>query len=148
MLQDEDIHIWTGSENGADLEPEAPALIQGGRERGLILHKLMEEVLTGESDEATGALRARAEAFIGALGKPSSADPAKGLSADELVLCVTRTLALPAIAALRPALLAEFPVYTLRHEDAEFIATTGIAEARRRGGEEARRRGGEDRRKA
>jgi exodeoxyribonuclease-5 len=89
----------------------------------------MEEVLTGESDEAFGALRARAEAFIGALGKTPSADPANGLSADELALCVTRTLAQPTIAALRPALLAEFPVYALRHEDAELIATAGIADA-------------------
>ncbi|WP_413434274.1 PD-(D/E)XK nuclease family protein [Rhizobium pisi] len=129
VLQDEDIYIWTGSENGADREPEAPALIQGGRERGLILHKLMEEVLTGESDEAIGALRTRAEAFIGALGKTPSDDPANGLSADELALCVTRTLALPEIAALRPALLAEFPIYTLRREVAELVATAGIADA-------------------
>jgi exodeoxyribonuclease-5 len=29
--------------------------VQGGRERGLILHKLMEEVLTGETPEAEAA---------------------------------------------------------------------------------------------
>jgi exodeoxyribonuclease-5 len=33
-------------------ELEAAALVQGGRERGPILHKLMEEVLTGETPEA------------------------------------------------------------------------------------------------
>jgi exodeoxyribonuclease-5 len=129
VLQSEEPDVWVGPEDGPAPELQTSAPIQGGRERGLILHKLMEEVLTGESDEAFGALRARAEAFIGALGKTPSADPANGLSADELALCVTRTLAQPTIAALRPALLAEFPVYALRHEDAELIATAGIADA-------------------
>ncbi|RJT31480.1 ATP-dependent endonuclease [Mesorhizobium waimense] len=129
VLQEEDVDIWTGSEDGPRPEPEAPALIQGGRERGLILHKLMEEVLTGECEDGAAPLRARAEALIRALGMSPSADPANGLSADELALCVGRTLALSEITSLRPALLAEYPVYALRREDAELVATAGMADA-------------------
>ncbi|WP_199202183.1 UvrD-helicase domain-containing protein [Mesorhizobium sp. 113-3-3] len=129
VLQSEEPDVWVGPEDGPAPELETSALIQGGRERGLILHKLMEEVLTGECDEAAGTLRARAEALIRALGKAPSPDPTNGLTADELALCVTRTLALPEIAALRPALLAEFPIYTLRRGDAELVATAGIADA-------------------
>lgn len=43
--------------------------------------------------------------------------------------CVTRTLALSEVAALRPSLLAEFPVYALQQEAAELVATAGIADA-------------------
>jgi hypothetical protein len=52
--------------------------VQGGRERGLILHKLMEEVLTGETPEAEAALTERAGHLIRALGQSPVADPATG----------------------------------------------------------------------
>ena len=103
--------------------------VQGGRERGLILHKLMEEVLTAETNETPAALVERAADLIRALGKTPVADPAVGLSAEELAGCVTQTLALLEIAALRPVLLAEFPVYAVRTEKDEEIATAGIADA-------------------
>ena len=45
------------------------------------LHKLMEEVLTGEIGEAPVALRARAIELICALGRTPVEDPAAGLSA-------------------------------------------------------------------
>jgi exodeoxyribonuclease-5 len=110
-------------------ELEAAALVQGGRERGLILHKLMEEVLTGETPEAEAALTERAGHLIRALGQSPVADPATGLSAQELAACVARTLALPDIAALRPGLLAEFPVYAAQAADGVETATAGIADA-------------------
>jgi ATP-dependent exoDNAse (exonuclease V) beta subunit len=129
MLQDEEATIWAGSADGQPPELEPIITVQGGRERGLILHKLMEEVLTGETNEAPAALVERAADLIRALGKTPVADPAVGLSAEELAGCVTQTLALPEIAALRPALLAEFPVYAARTEKDEEIATAGIADA-------------------
>lgn len=121
--------IWAGSADAPAPDAEAPASVQGGRERGLILHKLMEEILTGECDEAGEALTARTTDLIRALGEEPSSDPANGLSPEELAGCVTRTLALPEVADLRPSLLAEFPVYALQQEDAELIATSGIADA-------------------
>lgn len=89
----------------------------------------MEEVLTGECNEADEALTARAGDLICALGKEHSSDPANGLSPEELAGCVTRTLALSEVAALRPSLLAEFPVYDLQQEGSKLVATAGIADA-------------------
>lgn len=106
-----------------------PTLIQGGRERGLILHKLMEEIITGETGTAEDALVERAEALIGEFGRMPVADPATGLSAKELASCVIRTLSLPEIAALLPDLRAEFPVYSASAVNGEETASVGIADA-------------------
>lgn len=129
VLQEEEPDIWIGSADTSAPDAEAAASLQGGRARGLILHKLMEEILTGECDEAGAALIARAADLIRALGEEPASEPANGLSPEELVGCVTRTLALSEVAALRPSLLAEFPVYALQQEDAELVATAGIADA-------------------
>lgn len=129
VLREEEADIWTDSADDQPPELETNIVVQGGRERGLILHKLMEEVLTGETGEAPAALTERAANLIRALGKTPVADPAVGLSAEELAGCVTRTLALPVIADLRPGLLAEFPVYAVQAEKGEEIATAGIADA-------------------
>lgn len=129
VLQQEDTGIWTSSDDGPSTELEAPAPVRGGRERGLILHKLMEEILTGETDECHSALAVRAEELIRAIGRIPAVDPAAGLAPEELAGCVARTLALPQIAALRPTLLAEFPVYAIRGEDTDLVATAGIADA-------------------
>jgi exodeoxyribonuclease-5 len=129
VLREEEAALWMGSTDDQPPELEAAALVQGGRERGLILHKLMEEVLTGETPEAEAALTERAADLIRALGRSPVADPATGLSAEELAACVVRTLALPDIAALRPGLLAEFPVYAARTSEGVETATAGIADA-------------------
>ena len=129
VLQDEQPAILARPDDGSAPVVETPVSIQGGRERGLILHKLMEEVLTGECAEFDEALIERADGLIRSLGKEPSSDQADGLSPDELASCVIRTLALPEVAALRPSLLAEFPIYTLQQEDAELTATVGIADA-------------------
>jgi exodeoxyribonuclease-5 len=129
VLREEETALWTGSGDDQPPELEAAVLVQGGRERGLILHKLMEEVLTGEIFEAEAALTERAAHLIRALGQSPVADPATGLSAQELAACVVRTLALPDIAALRPGLLAEFPVYSAQAADGVETATAGIADA-------------------
>ena len=129
VLREEEAALWTGSADDQPPELDAAAPVQGGRERGLILHKLMEEVLTGETPEAEAALAERAGDLIRALGQSPVADPATGLSAEELAACVTRTLALPDIAALRAGLLAEFPVYAAQAVDGVETATAGIADA-------------------
>ena len=129
VLQEEQRDILAGVDGDLVPTAETSVSIQGGRERGLILHKLMEEVLTGECDEGSEALIARTNDLIRSLGEEPTSDPAHGLSPEELASCVTRTLALPEVAALRPSLLAEFPIYTLQQEDAELTATVGIADA-------------------
>lgn len=105
------------------------AMIQGGRERGLILHKLMEEVLSGETAESRTSLMARAEALISASGHRIADDPARGLSPAELANCVVRTLSLPEIALLKPRLMPEFPVYASTMKDTQEEVTAGVADA-------------------
>jgi ATP-dependent exoDNAse (exonuclease V) beta subunit len=129
VLQEEEAALWTGSADYQPSELDSAAPVQGGRERGLILHKLMEEVLTGETQEAETALAERAADLIRALSRSPVAYPATGLSAQELAACVIRTLALPDIAALRPGLLAEFPVYAAQEVDGVETATAGITDA-------------------
>ena len=103
--------------------------IRGGRERGVILHKLIEEVLTGETPETLPALVARAESLIRVLGHPVAVDPAQGLAPAELAGCVIRALSLPEIADLRPRLVPEVPVYSADSVGAEERVTTGVADA-------------------
>ena len=129
VLLEEQADVWAGSEEGLPTGPEAPPPVQGGRERGLVLHKLMEEVLTGETGDGTAELTERADRLVRSIGKVPADDPADGLSPRELADCVVRTLGLPQVAELRPALLAEFPVYAVREEDAGLVATAGIADA-------------------
>ena len=104
-------------------------MIQGGRERGLILHKLMEEVLSGETAESRPSLMARAESLIRATGHRIAEDPARGLSPAELANCVVRTLSLPEIASLRPRLMPELPVYASTMKDTQEEVTAGVADA-------------------
>ena len=129
VLREEEAALWTGSADDQLPELDSAAPVQGGRERGLILHKLIEEVLTGGTQEGEAALAERAADLIRAIGRSPVADPATGLSAQELAACVIRTLALPDIAALRPGLLAEFPVYAAQAVDGVETVTAGIADA-------------------
>jgi len=116
---------------GDDDEPPADeaVVIQGGRERGLVIHKLFEEALTGETADDVAALVGRAADLIRDLGREPGADPANGLSADEMGKTVANTLALAEIAAIRTRLLPELPVYGLGQEEGVELATFGIVDA-------------------
>jgi exodeoxyribonuclease-5 len=85
--------------------------------------------LTGETEDHRASLIERAGALIQALGLAVAADPAEGLSDTEIAGCVERTLRLPQIAALRPTLLPEFPVYASDLLNGEERATAGITDA-------------------
>ena len=87
-------------------EFEAPA--GAGPLRGLVLHKLMEELLTGELREEADAFRERARELLSQLHLEG---PADAPDADEIGATAWRTLQLPEIATLRPRLVAELPVY-------------------------------------
>ncbi len=103
--------------------------VQGGRERGSILHKLMEEVLTGETAGDTGLVQVRAAELISQLGLEDSRNASEGLSSDEMATTVMRTLKLPEIQALRPRLVPEFRVYASAIEGCEETLTAGVADA-------------------
>jgi ATP-dependent exoDNAse (exonuclease V) beta subunit len=129
VLISEAPEIWTASDTAQSDGDALPPSIQGGRERGLVLHKLFEEVLTGETSDEPAALEDRARALIIAIGKPVADDPSQGLSPGELAGCVARTLALPQIVRLRPTLAPEFPAYAATVVGEVEQATAGIADA-------------------
>ncbi|MCY3776316.1 MAG: UvrD-helicase domain-containing protein [Candidatus Aminicenantes bacterium] len=110
-----------------DVAQETP--VQGGWTRGLILHKLIEEILTGEIQSDEAAVRARAEELIGQLGLDDEEDAAAGPSSTEMAATVMRTLQLPEVVALRPRLVPEFPVYASAVEGSAVSLTSGIADA-------------------
>jgi len=125
----EEQQILISDIDSARLATDATPDIQGGRERGVILHKLIEEVLAGETEEAVAALTARAAILIRALGQPFAHDPATGLVPAELAGCVIRALSAPEVAALRPTLMPEIPVYASTALPDHEEATAGIADA-------------------
>ncbi|KDP87800.1 ATP-dependent endonuclease [Cupriavidus sp. SK-3] len=129
LMQEEVPEILIASVDGEAGPSALFPVVQGGRERGLIIHKLLEEVLTGETDDAVEALAARAAELIPMLGEDAHEDAAVGLSAAEMAGCVARTLALPEIAALRPTLVPELPVYASTDKVTTEEATVGIADA-------------------
>ena len=103
--------------------------IQGGRERGLVLHKLVEEVLTGELTEDGTALKARARELLGQLGVPDVEDPTVGPCSWEMAEALQRALHLPEVVALRPYLVPELHVYAAMFADRTVTLTAGVADA-------------------
>ena len=128
-MREEAPTILVADGDGAPADGAGAAAVQGGRERGLILHKLIEEALTGETAENLPDLRARAEVLIRALDQPVVNDPAAGLGPAELADCVVRALSLPEVVALRPGLVPEFAVYGSTEMGAHEEAISGIVDA-------------------
>lgn len=129
LVRKEEVEIWVGEAEDQPRAQEAFRTVRGSRERGLILHKLMEEVLTGETQSTAEALAERAGDLIRALGRTVASDPNAGLSAAELSGCIVRTLGIPEIQELLPDLRAEFPVYGDRRDGNEETAVAGIVDA-------------------
>ena len=66
--------VFAGIEAVDEQQPEAEQpVIQGGRERGLVLHKLLEEILTGETTEVQHTVQARAAELLARLIHPTAA---------------------------------------------------------------------------
>ena len=100
-----------------DVVETASLPVGAGRVRGLVLHKLMEEVLTGEIQDDLAALTQRALALIKQLmvARPGEASP----EPDEMAAVVLRTLAIPEIVKFRPRMLPELSVYAMTSRSAE-----------------------------
>jgi exodeoxyribonuclease-5 len=103
--------------------------VRGGRERGLIVHKLLEEVLTGETADHPEALETRARALLAQLGISEAALPGDGPHAQELAATTLRTLMIPEIAACRDRLLPEMTVFSAQADDNRTTYVGGIADA-------------------
>lgn len=116
------IEIDTRIEVDGEDDPPITGQVPGSATRGGILHKLIEEVLTGELPETESDLTARAHALLSQLGipaGPTSPDPA------EMSGVVLRALALEGVAEHRKELVPELAVYD---SDGD-ILTTGRADA-------------------
>src|SRR5258708_28216856 len=101
----------SGSRIDAAFECVPP--IGGGRVRGIVLHKLMEEFLTGELDDGDPAwVEARAKDLLlelkGLEGAASAPDPDPG----EMARTAAGTLKFADVAALRPLLVPEVPIWS------------------------------------
>ena len=79
-------------DESADADPAGLATIMGSAIRGAVLHKLIEEILTGEMEEAASVVEARAAVLLAQLGAPEvGALP----DTTEMAATALRTLSLP-----------------------------------------------------
>ncbi|MER9119847.1 UvrD-helicase domain-containing protein [Mesorhizobium sp. M0954] len=92
----------------------AAAVMGAGRVRGLILHKLMEELITGEVAESETALATRAAVLLEQLvgREPQAGQPLP----EEMGRTALASIRHPAVATWRGALVAEVPVWGSRGE--------------------------------
>ncbi|MBL8224826.1 MAG: UvrD-helicase domain-containing protein [Chromatiales bacterium] len=106
--------------------------VRGGTTRGLVIHKLIEEILTGELRDGEAEVRARAADLLRQLGEAPVDDATRGYSPTELATVTLKSLALPEVAVLRPRLVPELPVYghaTDADDPRSAVATAGVADA-------------------
>jgi ATP-dependent exoDNAse (exonuclease V) beta subunit len=103
--------------------------VKGGRERGLVVHKLLEEVLTGETGEDTETLESRARTLLSELGVAEAKRAEDGPHAPELAASVRRALGIPEVAALRHRLLPEMTVLSAEPAGQGTIYVGGVADA-------------------
>lgn len=115
----------TSTDSDEAVEIEMP--VGAGRVRGLVLHKLVEEVLSGEVAEDIAALSKRAGQLVGEVTPADS--HASRPDPDEIAATVRRTLQLPQIVELRPHLISELPVYGLIQGNPKPIALAGRVDA-------------------
>ena len=103
--------------------------VRGSRERGLVVHKLLEEVLTGETADRADALEIRARDLLAQLGIPEADRPEDGPHAPELAATTLRALAIPEIAECRSRLVPEMTVFSARADQDSTIYVGGVADA-------------------
>lgn len=98
----------TAAEEGP-LRP-VPAL-EGGRIRGILLHKLIEELITGELEESQSAAASRAALLRDQL--LSTSQPDVSLDTAEIATTALKTFQLPEIKPFRRSLVAEVPIHAV-----------------------------------
>jgi len=109
---------------------ESTPEVRGSAVRGRVLHKLMEEILLGETRDDDSDVRARAGALLLQLGAKDYSDPSQGPSSQEISSTIRRTLRLPAVAKYRESLEPELGMFGLRTaENGNRTAIAGIVDA-------------------
>jgi CRISPR-associated exonuclease Cas4 len=105
---------------------DAVEMAAGGSVRGIILHKLMEELLTGELEDSIVPLQQRAAALAEQLEARSRSGPE--VDAKELAMTALRTISLPELADGREGFVPEVPIYGRIGADGNRLVT-GRADA-------------------
>jgi len=106
-------------DESVDTDPAGLVPVAGSAVRGAVLHKLIEEILTGEIEEAASDLQTRATNLLAQLAPPevqALPDPA------EMATTALRTLSLPGVAEYRGALIPEMALYSARGVGAILMA--------------------------
>lgn len=97
-----------------------------GRVRGLLLHKLMEEILTEELQEDRAVVACRAGKLLEELVIDDAHGPRP--DASEVASTIMRTLDLPDVRALRSTIIAEIEVYSMP-DKTDRVAVAGRIDA-------------------
>ena len=118
------VHADDDALDERDLMP-LPSVAGAGAARGTLLHKLLEEMVTGETDATTEALRDRARTLLGQLTLGSGRLP----DADEVAATALRAWGLPEVASVRDRLVAEYDVAGHEAEPDATILYAGVADA-------------------
>ena len=115
---------------GLDAQERETTEIQGSTRRGVIIHKILEEVLTGEVSDTEEALKRRAGELIISLGEQPEDQAGKGLNVNEIAESCARALNLAEIKALRgETLIPEVSIYASDAKKALEQITRGYADA-------------------
>lgn len=134
VLLDEDVFVLEGVSSESisvttNRRVDGRIAIKGGRERGLVVHKLLEEVLTGEIGDDASALESRARTLLSELDVPETQGADEGPYPPEIAASVKRGLQIPEVAALRPRLLAEVTVFAADPIEEGMTFVGGVADA-------------------
>lgn len=106
-----------------------PIEVLGSATRGSILHKLMEEVLTGETPDTPIELERRSIELLSQLGLEPCQDLSEGISPTELASTVSKTLNLPEVAALLGSLAPEQTVLGCECSGTTETLVSGVIDA-------------------
>ena len=108
-------------------EAELPPITGPGLVRGQVIHRLIEEILTGETtlDQATE----RAEILVTQIQSYPEFESQDSIDPVEISLRVDRALKLPQIRPIIDSLVPECPVYNFESENGASSVVVGIADA-------------------
>jgi CRISPR-associated exonuclease Cas4 len=115
-----------------DTALDAAPTIEGGRVRGIVLHKLMEELLTGELRAEAGEVGGRADFLCRQLATGAKSSQQHALDREELAGTALRTIALADLQPFRDSLVPEVSLFGTTADNPELVA--GRADAISRAG--------------
>ena len=108
-------------------EAELPPITGPGLIRGQVIHRLIEEILTGETslDQAME----RAEILVTQIQSYPETEPQDPIDPVEISLRIDRALKLPQIGPIIDSLVPECPVYNFESEKGASSVVVGVADA-------------------